>query len=59
MKVGEVVQLKSGGPEMVVNNDMERGYVVCVWFGEDGHIHNATINSEALKTVDEGARAAK
>ena len=40
---GDVVQLKSGGPLMTVQNDRADGYVHCYWF--DG----VTLLSEVFK----------
>lgn len=31
-KVGDVVQMKSGGPQMTVVECNDSGYVVCEWF---------------------------
>ena len=32
LKVGDVVQLRSGGPEMTVINDDVPGMIKCEWF---------------------------
>ncbi|MBB4515850.1 YodC family protein [Paraburkholderia fungorum] len=51
-KVGDIVQLKSGGPEMTVNSVPTGGgtYYQCQWFAgkklESGHFP-----SDSLKTV--------
>ena len=36
-KLGDVVRLKSGGPDMVVCDPGSPFEVVCVWFDGDGH----------------------
>jgi uncharacterized protein YodC (DUF2158 family) len=33
-KIGDVVQLKSGGPPMTIARFLENGAAVCVWFNE-------------------------
>lgn len=33
---GDVVQVKSGGPYMTIENIEENGRVWCVWFDKDG-----------------------
>lgn len=40
MKIGDVVQLKSGGPAMTVDeaNDLP-GYVHCAWWDRGAHFH--------------------
>jgi len=38
LKVGDVVQLKSGGPKMTVESDESAGAKVsCVWFANTAH----------------------
>ena len=34
LRVGDVVQLKSGGPEMTVSFILPTGKVFCVWFDQ-------------------------
>lgn len=33
-KVGDVVRLKSGGPQMTIHDFLEDGKVECAWFDE-------------------------
>ena len=32
-EIGDIVQLKSGGPKMTVTNHGSKGEIVCSWFG--------------------------
>lgn len=34
LKIGDVVQLKSGGPKMTIANE-EQGEFICLWFSGD------------------------
>lgn len=45
IKAGDKVQLKSGGPEMTVEEVTERGYAKCVWFISD------KLETHAFKTI--------
>ncbi len=49
-KSGDVVQLRSGGPKMTVN-DIVSGRVECMWFSEGNKLENGRFNKEALKLV--------
>ncbi len=40
-KVGDVVQLKSGGPKMVVITIWENGQISCLWASEFGSFDKA------------------
>lgn len=31
-KIGDVVRLKSGGPNMTVDEIMDDNFVICIWF---------------------------
>ena len=47
-KVGDIVQLKSGGPKMTVNFVNESlGWIGCVWFAGAKH-EDARFSAEAL-----------
>ena len=35
-KVGDVVRLKSGGPDMVIDDDSRRKFIHCTWFCSNG-----------------------
>jgi uncharacterized protein YodC (DUF2158 family) len=37
-KTGDVVQLKSGGPRMTVNDVPASGSVLCNWFNREGDV---------------------
>ncbi|MBD8008758.1 YodC family protein [Acinetobacter pecorum] len=47
--VGEVVQLKSGGPLMTVSETNDAGVVECTWFNSENNIQKQAFNQEMLK----------
>jgi uncharacterized protein YodC (DUF2158 family) len=47
-KVGDVVQLNSGGPKMTVANVQTDGNVRCAWFSPDGKLENAVFPPDGL-----------
>ncbi|ENO1790665.1 TPA: DUF2158 domain-containing protein [Vibrio alginolyticus] len=52
---GDVVRLKSGGPNMtVVEVDEEYG-CFCQWFDEKGNLTQSTFNSKALEKPSDDA----
>lgn len=60
MKTGDVVQLKSGGPLMTVQEtreDLREGYltiwVTCVWFASNSDVLVRSFVKDTLKTPDE------
>jgi uncharacterized protein YodC (DUF2158 family) len=53
-KMGDVVQLKSGGPKMTIDNDrMTGGDLRCVWFAADGKPNAYVFPAEALRATSE------
>ena len=52
-KVGDVVQLKSGGPVMTVDGIGGSGKCICVWV-EKGEPRKATYSPEALQEAPSG-----
>ncbi|GHC35152.1 hypothetical protein GCM10010096_00040 [Alcaligenes pakistanensis] len=50
--VGDVVQLRSGGPEMTVLAVLHSGEVTCAWFTPDDAIQSEKIPIAALMTVE-------
>ena len=52
MKVGDVVQLKSGGPPMTIS-EIEDDYIVCNWFNKHGKLESNSFGRLELKIVDE------
>jgi uncharacterized protein YodC (DUF2158 family) len=52
IKVGAVVQLKSGGPKMTVKSIMSPSAVGCQWF-EGAKLQNGVFDSASLKVVEE------
>ncbi|MCZ7930926.1 DUF2158 domain-containing protein [Agrobacterium leguminum] len=54
-EIGDVVQLKSGGPLMTINHLNSTGNYTCVWFNTDGHTHslqNGVFKAETLRKKD-------
>lgn len=49
-KVGQVVRLNSGGPEMTVT-DVKAGYVATAWFSTGDEIKEATFWPETISLV--------
>jgi uncharacterized protein YodC (DUF2158 family) len=50
-KLGDVVQLKSGGPSMTVTTAREKDQVGCHWFSEHGDIKWFNFHPDALTHV--------
>lgn len=51
--VGDVVQLKSGGPEMtVIDKNQEGSNVKCLWFVIDNRARTQSIPAVALMAVE-------
>lgn len=52
--VGDVVQLKSGGPKMTVhgNGHYDGNNLLCVWFDKDQKIQSGDFNPSALEAAD-------
>lgn len=60
-KIGDIVQLKSGGPEMTVSSLMKssfgyNGKVKCDWFDKDNKTNRAIFHQDQLEitTVYDG-----
>ena len=50
LKAGDVVQLRCGGPMMVISNPLpSMGAYRCRWFDDQGHLQSADLPVEALK----------
>jgi uncharacterized protein YodC (DUF2158 family) len=47
-KIGDVVQLRSGGPKMTVHSLTSDGAVACQWF-EGNEVHEENFPNEGLK----------
>lgn len=48
---GNIVQLKSGGPQMTVREHGEGGAVVCHWFGAGEELRTGSFASATIKKV--------
>lgn len=48
-KIGDVVNLKSGGPEMTVENIDNQGNVTCTWFDRNMERKTETFKSDMLE----------
>lgn len=54
MQEGDVVVLRSGGPQMTITSTKdyaEQGVVYCRWFDEKGELHGQRLRAAALKLV--------
>lgn len=47
-QLGDVVELRSGGPQMTVTGTSQSGWVMCSWF-KDGKYESGTFPPEALE----------
>lgn len=52
-KVGDVVQLKSGGPRMTITYVTERGTFECSWFNDAGKRSHTTLRAETLNKIED------
>ena len=52
-EIGQVVQLRSGGPKMTIHSLVSDGDVVCQWF-EGNDVHERNFPNEVLKKVVTG-----
>jgi uncharacterized protein YodC (DUF2158 family) len=57
-KVGDIVQLKSGGPKMAVvgtgSDDRDGSSVTCIWFaGSEGRKQKGAFRASALRLPDD------
>ncbi|WP_374527784.1 YodC family protein [Acinetobacter sp.] len=48
-KIGDVVQLKSGGPTMTVSETNDAGMVLCTWFDAHSELQEQAFNQELIK----------
>ncbi|HKZ77026.1 MAG TPA: DUF2158 domain-containing protein [Pyrinomonadaceae bacterium] len=51
-EIGDVVELRSGGPKMTVHSLVSDGDVVCQWF-ESNEVHEENFPKEVLKKVEQ------
>lgn len=47
-KEGDVVQLKSGGPQMTVSETNGVGVVLCIWFDSQNKLQEKAFNQSQL-----------
>jgi uncharacterized protein YodC (DUF2158 family) len=52
-KVGDVVQLKSGGPFMTIESRSQQGGWMCIWFDGDAQKRAAFVEATLTKDDDE------
>ena len=55
LKVGDVVRLRSGGPDMTVHTVDNDGSVYCQWF-ENKKLENASFMTATLVKIDPAKR---
>lgn len=48
---GAIVQLKSGGPRMVVTEHIGAGFIHCVWFDRSNNRRTGSFSETSLRTV--------
>lgn len=49
-KIGDIVQLKSGGPIMTIHGEHMYGGAICQWFNKNEEIKTERFAEESLKT---------
>ena len=52
LQIGDVVQLKSGGPTMTVHQVNNDRSVICQWFDRDGALKTEPFQPAQLKKVE-------
>lgn len=52
-KKGDIVQLKSGGPKMTINNYTDGSRVFCKWFNSKNEVQSEVFQQEALVLATE------
>ncbi|RAZ84099.1 DUF2158 domain-containing protein [Mesorhizobium hawassense] len=55
-KTGDVVRLKSGGPQMTVSDGAASGMYLCHWFNRDGDVwipQHAGFKPDQLVVIDQ------
>ena len=52
-QIGEVVQLKSGGPKMTVSETNDAGMVMCTWFDPKKVLKKEAFDQSLLKQYKE------
>lgn len=52
VKIGDVVQLKSGGPTMTIEDIEDSGKVRCKWFDRDQTLYTETFKLDMLEFLD-------
>lgn len=53
VKVGDVVVLKSGGPDMTVT-EAGREHAICTWFDEKKAVQKGTFPNDSLRPANDG-----
>ena len=51
MKVGDIVVLKSGGPQMTICEILEDNLIACDWFDTEFNLKNHTFYKDQLQAV--------
>jgi uncharacterized protein YodC (DUF2158 family) len=51
-QVGDVVQMKSGGPTMTINAVNNNGELFCQWFDKDGALKTGHFQAAQLKKAE-------
>lgn len=53
VKIGDVVQLKSGGPTMTIEDIDDSRNVRCKWFDRDQTLHTESFKLDMLDFLDD------
>ena len=56
VKLGDTVQLRSGGPPMTVNGHLHAGMFSCSWFDAHGGLCTGSFSPAALKVIEASSR---
>jgi len=51
-KVGDIVVLKSGGPDMTVSSQLTKDVVRCHWFDNNHELKEGDFDNKELNVID-------
>lgn len=51
LKVGDIVQLKSGGPPMTYDGDLSSSVAICSWFDSKHQVHKKPFPKTSLLKI--------
>jgi uncharacterized protein YodC (DUF2158 family) len=56
-EVGDVVRLRSGGPEMTVKKVQDSGWIECMWFTKERSLGQASFPKKTVVRVNVAPRS--